>query len=66
MEDIILTMKCPFCGKDHEVKTSEQDYINYLIGEPIDVAFPKLNATQREQILSHICPKCQDEVFVGF
>lgn len=67
MEDmIILTMKCPFCGEEHEVKTSEQDYVNYLAGDPIDVAFPNLNATKREQILSHICPKCQDEVFVEY
>lgn len=66
MGNIILTMRCLFCGEEHEVEISKRDYINYLAGDPIDIAFPSLNATEREQLLSHICPKCQDEVFVKY
>lgn len=66
MKDVILTMICPFCGKEHEVDVNEQDFVNYLAGDLAQEAFPYLNATQREQMLSHICPKCQEEVFVEF
>lgn len=66
MKDVILTMKCPFCNQEHEVNVDEQDFVNYLIGDSAQEAFPYLNATQREQIISHICPKCQEKVFVEF
>ena len=66
MKDVILTMKCPFCGREHEVDVNEQDFVNYLAGDFAQEAFPYLSATQREQIISHICPKCQEEVFVEF
>lgn len=62
---IILTMNCPFCGKEHEVTVTEEQYIMYCAGALAQEAFPNLNATQREQIISHLCPDCQEKFF-GF
>jgi len=33
------------------------------VGELAQNAFPYLSATEREQLISHICPKCQDSIF---
>lgn len=50
---------CPFCGKEHFV-TVNMPWEN---GELIQKAMPSLSATEREQLISHICPKCQVSVF---
>jgi wobble nucleotide-excising tRNase len=61
--EIILTMVCPFCGKEHEVHTTEEQYAEYCGGELAQNAFADLSATEREQIISHICPQCQEKIF---
>ena len=55
MKDIRLEMTCPFCGADHHVDCREEQYNAYCNGELAQVAFDDLNATEREQIISHIC-----------
>lgn len=64
-EWVLLVMECPFCGLEHEVEVKEDDYIDYLAGELVQRSFPYLNATQREQIISHLCPECQEKMFGG-
>ena len=61
--DVDLT--CPFCGKDHTVGVSLAGYIEWERGELIQNAMPDLSATEREQLISHICPKCQADFFEG-
>ena len=63
MKDIRLKMTCPFCGADHHVDCREDQYNRYCNGELAQVAFDDLNATEREQIISHICPTCQEKIF---
>ena len=63
MKDIRLEMTCPFCGADHFVDCREEQYDRYCNGELAQVAFDDLNATEREQIISHICPSCQEKIF---
>ena len=63
MKDIRLEMTCPFCGADHHVDCREDQYNAYCNGELAQVAFDDLNATEREQIISHICPSCQEKIF---
>ena len=65
MTDIILTMICPFCETEHSVETTEEAYIVYCAGETAQEAFPNLTPTEREQIISHLCPECQKKFF-GF
>ena len=62
-DEVILTIECPFCGAEHEVVVSESAYYAYIGGELAQVAFPNLTPTEREQIISHLCPECQAKVF---
>jgi len=63
MSNLNLTFKCIFCGREHKVAVNAKDYTRYRNGELAQHAFPYLNATQREQIISSMCPDCQDRVF---
>ena len=63
MMDIRIDMRCPFCGKEHSVEAREHDLIAYNNGQLAQHAFPYLSSTQREQIISHICPECQEGIF---
>lgn len=63
--DLVLTLKCPFCGEEHGVRTTSEAYYTWQAGELIQNAMPFLNATAREQLISHICPRCQESVFGG-
>ena len=60
---IIFSIVCPFCGKEHSVKVSEHSFDEWQSGALIQNAMPTLSATEREQIISHICPTCQDRLF---
>ena len=62
MRDIRLEITCPFCGKNHFVEVAESDYNAWYNGALAQNAFPYLSATEREQLISHICPQCQAEM----
>lgn len=63
LEKINLEMVCPFCGEIHNVDVFEASYVMYMAGAQAQDAFPYLSATEREQIISHICPRCQTWIF---
>ena len=65
MRDIRIEITCPFCGATHYVEVAERDYNNWLGGELAQKAFPYLSTTEREQLISHMCPKCQESFFGG-
>lgn len=61
----LLAMNCPFCGKPHFVFVPVEELKAYENGALAQNAFKSLTATEREQIISQICPECQEKVF-GF
>ena len=61
MMEVLLI--CPFCGAEHSVMVEMEDYFAWQDGELAQKAFPYLSATEREQLISHICPECQDKIF---
>ena len=63
MKNLVITLQCPFCGDYHEVAVSETAYDNWMSGELIQNAMPNLTPTEREQLISHLCPSCQKKVF---
>lgn len=63
MDDMEIMMVCPFCGKEHSVVVPFEAYLDYMDGELASIAFPTLTPTEREQIISNICPRCQTSVF---
>lgn len=63
MRDIKIEITCPFCGTTHFVEVAERDYNAWQSGELAQVAFPYLSATEREQLISQMCPNCQEKIF---
>ena len=60
---IDVDMSCVFCGDDHAVEVELKDYERWENGELAQNAFPYLTPTEREQLISGICPKCQAKIF---
>ena len=54
---------CPFCGTEHSVEVDLAQFEAWQNGELIQRAMPDLTPTEREQLISRMCPKCQAEVF---
>ena len=65
MEIIEIVNNCVFCGKEHSVMVEETEFLNWQAGELIQKAMPNLTATEREQLISGICPTCQAKIFGG-
>ena len=63
MDTVIIEVQCPFCGEIHSVKVLEQDFYAWQDGELAQNVFPYLSATEREQLISNICPACQEKIF---
>lgn len=61
--DIRVHITCPFCGADHSVVVDFNEYSAWQSGELIQRAMPTASATEREQLISGMCPKCQDGIF---
>ena len=62
-EVCIVTHPCPFCGHSHEVEVNDMDYLDWQDGELVQDAFPYLSASERELLVSGICPTCWDKMF---
>lgn len=60
---IKLEIHCPLCGGVHYVTVGQPDFDAWQNGELAQVAFPYLSPTEREQLISKLCPMCQDEIF---
>lgn len=61
---ITIDLTCPFCGNAHSVEVKENDYFDWQFdGVLAQNAFPYLNPTEREQLISQVCPKCQEKIF---
>ena len=60
---INVEITCPFCGADHTIKVKSAQYEAWQNGELIQNAMPDLTPTEREQLISGLCPRCQAEMF---
>lgn len=58
-----IVLNCPFCGTVHTVDVDINEYLSWMEGELIQYAMPTLTATEREQLISQVCPDCQRKVF---
>ena len=62
-DSVIISMNCCVCGKEHTVEVSEHAYYQWQSGACIQTVMSTLSATEREQLISHICPACQASIF---
>ena len=56
---------CPFCGNVTRFAVENFELEAYENGALAQNAFPNLSATEREVIVSGMCPSCQDNIFGG-
>lgn len=54
---------CPLCRKVNYVDVDEDAYNNYINGELIQRAFPDMDCSTRELLVSGMCPDCWDTIF---
>ncbi len=59
---VILTKKCPSCGRDHTMAFDRDEYYSGMAaherGALIQDAFPNFTPSQREMLMTGICDKC--------
>ena len=60
---IDVAIVCSFCGEVHAVEVNLAQYKAWQNGELIQNAMPDLTPTEREQLISGLCPRCQAEMF---
>ena len=60
---MLVELQCPLCGRKHSVTVNAEAYMDWLNGELIQRAMPELSETEREQLISQMCPTCQDKIF---
>lgn len=62
-ENYLVDTTCPFCSEVSTLSLPRNGLTAYQQGAFIQNAFPGLNADDREQILTGICPVCWDATF---
>lgn len=60
---IRVQIECPFCGTLHSVFVDADGFNAWADGALIQNALPELSATEREQLISRLCPDCQKDIF---
>jgi hypothetical protein len=55
------TKKCMFCSRSSVLKLDKDAYLRWQAGAFVQVAFPKMGAGEREQLITGTHPKCWDE-----
>ena len=60
---IDVAIICPFCGANHAVEVNLAQFEAWQNGELIQNAMPDWTFTEREQLISGLCPKCQVRAF---
>ena len=58
-----IAIVCSFCREVHVVEVNLAQYKAWQNGELIQNAMPDLTPTEREQLISGLCPKCQAKMF---
>ena len=62
-ELITLTCTCPFCGDIKDITVTKKDFIAWDSGALIQRAFPYLDPSDRERLMTGICPTCWEGMF---
>ena len=67
-KEIVLTrvdVSCIYCGTKEVYHLPAKDVRAWRNGKLIQDALPQLPAEDREFLISGLCPKCWDKLFVG-
>lgn len=58
-----VEISCPFCRSIHTVTVEESAWDAYERGARAQDVFLDLDETERESIISGLCPDCQQELY---
>lgn len=59
----LVTRICPFCKASTQITIPIPAYEAWAMGVCIQKAWPLGSATDRETLISGICPACQEKTF---
>ena len=59
---IELSNPCVMCSKEYSVHTTQDQYDDWRRGVAIQMAIPNMHLSDREFLISRICPTCQEEI----
>ena len=62
-DKVTIKVKCKHCESIYKLRVYPEDIDKYQSGELIQDAFPYLSSSERELIISGICPDCWDKMF---
>jgi len=63
VEESSMTVKCRMCNTLHVINVSQEQIKVWKAGALIQVAFPNLNADERELLMTATCGTCFDSMF---
>jgi hypothetical protein len=63
MSTVTISNKCHTCPRTVSIDVERNAFRNWINGTLIQVAFPELNDTERESLISGFCGACQDDLF---
>lgn len=61
--EIIFTRPCIYCGDTGMVTAKTEQVLKYIEGAHVQDAFPEMDVSLREQIISGIHPDCWNKLF---
>lgn len=61
---MIITRRCPLCGKLTSVMCAESAWKSYQDGALAQDAFPDMDVFNRETLISGMCEPCQMRFFI--
>lgn len=61
--DMTMVVACRHCREPQAIDVVADDWARWKGGENVQVAFPYLDAEQREMLISATCGYCWDEMF---
>ena len=63
-ETVTIEYRCPFCRQTKRADYPTDGFTKwYMRGYLIQEAMPEVSATDREILVSNICPECQKTIF---
>ena len=62
---MIVKTTCPICDQEHRLAADGDEYMTWLEGTPVQLAFPKMTVEDRERLQSGTCPECWNKMFEG-
>lgn len=62
-ENAVISSKCPMCSNIQKIEVKTRDVVEWNRGKHIQYAFPYLDASQREALISGYCEPCWDDLW---